>query len=84
MYPLSHPRLVILCAVFEPQTSHWGATVATPVVHNIAREAMLLLQIPPDAPGVVDWDDHLKAKMAGRQSPSRMAGQPGLPGVAIP
>ena len=84
MYPLSHPRLVVLCAVFEPQTSHWGAVVATPVVHNIAREAMLLLQIPPDAPGVVDWDDHLKAKMAGRQSPTRPVGQPGLPGVAIP
>jgi hypothetical protein len=28
-------------------------------VHNIARAAMLQLQIPPDAPGRVDWDDHL-------------------------
>ena len=30
MYPLSQPRLVILCAVFEPQGIHWGASVAAP------------------------------------------------------
>jgi len=60
LYPLSHPRLVIYCAVFEPQGIHWGAAVAAPVVHNIARAAMLQMQIAPDAPGVVDWDDHLK------------------------
>ena len=66
MYPLSHPRLVILCAVFQPQGIHWGAAVAAPVVHNIAREAMLQMQIPPDAPGRVDWADHLKAKMEGK------------------
>jgi len=63
LYPLSHPRLVILCAVFQPQGIHWGASVAAPVVHNIAREAMLQMQISPDAPGTLDWDDHLKAKM---------------------
>lgn len=63
LYPLSRPRLVILCAVFQPQGIHWGASVAAPVVHNIAREAMLQMQIPPDAPGRVDWDDHLKVKM---------------------
>ena len=60
MYPLSHPRLVILCAVFEPKGIHWGASVAAPVVHDIAREAMLQMQIVPDAPGTVDWDDHAK------------------------
>ena len=65
MYPLSHPRLVILCAVYEPQGIHWGAAVAAPVVHNIARAAMLQMQITPDAPGVVDWDDHLKVKRSG-------------------
>ncbi len=57
LYPLSHPRLVILCAVFEPQGIHWGAAVAAPVVHNIARAAMLQLQIPPDAPGRADWSE---------------------------
>ncbi len=66
MYPLSHPRLVILCAVFEPQGIHWGAAVAAPVVHNIARQAMLQMQIVPDAPGRIDWDDHLKFKRQGK------------------
>ena len=70
MYPLSHPRLVIMCAVFEPQGIHWGATVAAPVVHNIARAAMLQMQIVPDAPGRVDWDDHL----AGRFEDNRRGG----------
>lgn len=76
LYPLSHPRLVILCAVFQPQGIHWGASVAAPVVHNIARAAMLQMHIPPDAPGTVDWDDHLKVKMglkteAGRRTARR-------------
>lgn len=66
LYPLSHPRLVILCAIFEPQGIHWGAAVAAPVVHNIARAAMLQLQIPPDAPGRVDWDDHLRVAARSR------------------
>ena len=70
LYPLSHPRLVILCAVFQPQGIHWGASVAAPVVHNIAREAMLQMQIPPDAPGRVDWDDHLKVKMKSPHPPA--------------
>ena len=67
MYPLSHPRLVILCAIFEPQGIHWGAVVAAPVVHNIARAAMLQLQIVPDAPGRPDWDDHGRTPVRGAQ-----------------
>ncbi|MGI4787390.1 MAG: peptidoglycan D,D-transpeptidase FtsI family protein [Janthinobacterium lividum] len=66
LYPLSHPRLVILCAIFEPQGIHWGAAVAAPVVHNIARAAMLQLQITPDARGRVDWDDHLRVTSRNR------------------
>ena len=67
MYPLSDPRLVILCAIFEPQGIHWGASVAAPVVHNIAKAAMLQMHVPPDAPETVDWDDHLKVKSAARR-----------------
>ena len=62
LYPLSRPRLVILCAVFEPQGIHWGAAVAAPVVHDLAKQAMLQLHITPDAPDAVDWDDHGKRK----------------------
>ena len=76
MYPLSQPRLVILCAVFEPQGIHWGASVAAPVVHNIAKAAMLQLHIPPDDPEAVDWDDHLKSaykKLWDERHPSESA-----------
>ncbi len=75
LYPLSRPRLVILCAIFEPQGIHWGAAVAAPVVHNIARSAMLELQVPPDAPGRGDWDDHLKVATRSRHP----AGQGTIP-----
>jgi cell division protein FtsI/penicillin-binding protein 2 len=60
MVPLSHPRLVILCAVFLPQGMHWGAAVAAPVVHDLEKDAMLEMHVPPDDPGAIDWDDHLK------------------------
>jgi hypothetical protein len=86
LYPLSHPRLVILCAIFEPQGIHWGAAVAAPVVHNIARAAMLQMQIVPDAPGRPDWDDHSartasvrNTRQTGPRSPAdfSQAGPPG-------
>jgi cell division protein FtsI/penicillin-binding protein 2 len=71
LYPLSHPRLVILCVVFKPQGIFWGATVAAPVVHNIARAAMLQMQVVPDAPGRVDWDDHLRGSQPRSRTASR-------------
>lgn len=57
MIPLSHPRLVILCAVFEPQGIHWGASVAAPVVHDLEKQAMLEFHITPDDPKAADWYD---------------------------
>ncbi|BDI28490.1 stage V sporulation protein D [Capsulimonas corticalis] len=63
MVPLSKPRLVILCAVFEPQGVHWGAAVAAPVVHNLAKMAVLEMHLTPDAPDLVDWADHKKKKL---------------------
>ena len=64
MVPLSKPRIVILCAVFQPQGIHWGAAVAAPVVHDLAKDAMLQMHIEPDAPELLDWNDprrkHLK------------------------
>lgn len=72
MLPLSHPRLVILCAVFEPQGIHWGATVAAPVVHDLEKQAMLQMHVTPDAPTVVDWDDHLKTRPQDRQRVARL------------
>lgn len=62
MVPLSQPRLVILCAVFEPQGVHWGASVAAPVVHNLEKRATLEMHLLPDDPQAVDWDDHGKSQ----------------------
>ena len=62
MVPLSNPRLVILCAVFEPQGVHWGAAVAAPVVHDLAKQAAIEMHLLPDDPTAVDWADHLKRK----------------------
>lgn len=55
--PLTHPRLVILCAIFKPSGIHWGAVVAAPVVHDIAKEALAYMKTPPDALGTQDYDD---------------------------
>jgi cell division protein FtsI/penicillin-binding protein 2 len=64
LYPLSHPRIVILCAVFKPQGIFWGATVAAPVVHDVARYAMLEMHVTPDDPTAVDWADRYKVRRA--------------------
>lgn len=60
MAPLSHPRFVILCAVFNPKGVHWGAAVAAPVVHDLERIAVREMHLTPDAPGLVDWQDRNK------------------------
>lgn len=62
MVPLSNPRVVILCAVFEPQGVHWGAAVAAPVVHNLAKQAAIEMHLVPDAPEAVDWDDRHRSR----------------------
>lgn len=46
--PISDPRIVILVAVDEPRKSHWGATVAAPVFHQVAKKAMWHMRVPPD------------------------------------
>lgn len=62
--PLTHPRLVILCAIFKPSGVHWGAVVAAPVVHDIAKASLAYLKTPPDALGTQDYDD--KARKSGQ------------------
>ena len=48
--PATRPRLVIAVAVTRPQGSHWGATVAAPVFHEIGEKALWYLKVPSDAP----------------------------------
>ena len=48
--PATRPRLVIAVVVTRPQGSHWGATVAAPVFHDIGEKALWYLKVPSDAP----------------------------------
>ena len=48
--PAFSPRLVIAVVVNRPQGSHWGATVAGPVFHEIGEKALWYLKVPSDVP----------------------------------
>ncbi|MGQ9697893.1 MAG: peptidoglycan D,D-transpeptidase FtsI family protein [Armatimonadota bacterium] len=48
--PAGRPRVVILVAVDEPSTSHYGGVVAAPVFREVARAAMARLGVSPDDP----------------------------------
>jgi len=47
--PASHPRLVVVVVVDEPQGAYYGADVAAPVFSNIVTGALRVLAVPPDA-----------------------------------
>ncbi len=46
--PAADPQLVILVKLAEPKTSRWAEQVALPVFGRVARDAVQVLQIPPD------------------------------------
>jgi cell division protein FtsI (penicillin-binding protein 3) len=47
--PASHPRLVVVVVIDEPQGAYYGADVAAPVFSNIVTGALRVLAVPPDA-----------------------------------
>lgn len=48
--PVSHPRLVVLVVIHDPQGKQYdGGPVAGPVFERIMEETLRLLNIPPDA-----------------------------------
>jgi cell division protein FtsI (penicillin-binding protein 3) len=49
MVPASHPKLVILVTVDEPQGAIWGGVVAAPAFAKIAAYDLQYLEVPPDA-----------------------------------
>ncbi|MGH8583883.1 MAG: peptidoglycan D,D-transpeptidase FtsI family protein [Gammaproteobacteria bacterium] len=68
MIPASDPRLVMVVAIDEPRgTKYYGGEVAAPVFARVMREAVRLLDIPPDAlePGHAPLMQHLAAQVAG-------------------
>jgi cell division protein FtsI (penicillin-binding protein 3) len=50
--PVDRPRVAVLAAIDEPSGSHYGGVVAAPVFREVARAAMVRLNVPPD-----DWSD---------------------------
>lgn len=50
--PVDKPRVVVLAAIDEPSGSHYGGVVAAPVFREVARAAMVRLNVPPE-----DWSD---------------------------
>ena len=51
LVPVPSPRLAILVVVDEPRGMYFGGDVAAPVFHEIARQALWYLRVPPeDAP----------------------------------
>jgi len=47
--PARHPRVAILVLVDDPRTGgYYGGKVAAPVFREVAREALRLLNVPPD------------------------------------
>ncbi|MHB2016102.1 MAG: peptidoglycan D,D-transpeptidase FtsI family protein [Candidatus Xenobia bacterium] len=48
--PYQDPRIVILVKIDRPKGQKWGGTVAAPVFHNVGRDIMRHLGIPPLPP----------------------------------
>lgn len=47
--PAKDPRLVVLVSIDEPKGTIYGGVVAAPAFSEIARSALVQLEIPPDA-----------------------------------
>ncbi|MGB3715639.1 MAG: penicillin-binding protein 2 [Candidatus Promineifilaceae bacterium] len=46
--PADDPELIVLVKIDRPETSPWGSVVAAPVFAELAKELVILLDIPPD------------------------------------
>jgi cell division protein FtsI (penicillin-binding protein 3) len=46
--PADDPAFVILVVINKPRTSPWGNQVAAPVFANIAKQLVVLFDVPPD------------------------------------
>ena len=75
MIPASEPRLVAVVMIDEPRAGgHYGGVVAAPVFASVMREAVRLLNIPPD-----NYQPNLPAenalRMAEQTAATRGAGE---------
>ena len=47
--PADDPEIIVLVKLDRPQSAPWGSMTAAPVFAKLARELVVLLDIPPDA-----------------------------------
>jgi cell division protein FtsI/penicillin-binding protein 2 len=47
--PADDPEIIIFVKLDRPQSAPWGSQTAAPVFSNLAKELVVLLDIPPDA-----------------------------------
>jgi stage V sporulation protein D (sporulation-specific penicillin-binding protein) len=48
--PASHPRLLVLVQLNDPQGSYYGGDIAAPVFRQVMQAALTVLHVPPDNP----------------------------------
>jgi cell division protein FtsI/penicillin-binding protein 2 len=46
--PTEDPRFVVFVWIEKPTISHWGSEVAAPVFHDVVKQLVVLMKIPPD------------------------------------
>ena len=46
--PADDPKLVVFVKLDRPQSAPWGSMTAAPVFSKLAKELVVLLDIPPD------------------------------------
>ncbi len=63
--PADAPRLLVVVVVKEPQGAYYGGTVAGPVVGEILKEGLALLEVKPDPDGVKRKREEWAKRAAG-------------------
>ncbi|HEY1407448.1 MAG TPA: penicillin-binding protein 2, partial [Promineifilum sp.] len=46
--PAEDPQMIVLVKIDKPTTEEWGSTTAAPTFSRLARELVVLMDIPPD------------------------------------
>ena len=47
--PADDPRIIVFVKLDRPTSAQWGSMTAAPVFSKLAKELVVLLDIPPDA-----------------------------------
>jgi len=62
--PVDDPKFLVYIWLEEPVGEYWGSLVATPVFSDVARELVVLMDIPPDDVRIQLADDPMRLKQS--------------------